>query len=260
MLSPLYLATILLCASGGTPHSIGARGAGIFEELAQDPKPAPADQKPAGATHQPAAAPATPAVPALPASPVAPVTATKPVDKPRKVITNDDLKNPGSGEGSGFSPMEFSEVNDCDRNCFENVRQMARAQTASNPNWKRDLLHAVDQVRKDDEWQKYLRELYDVHLKFCQLGNEKKDELNRYADPHNVTPREIAIDDKYDAKFREVQTSLQTLYYRQGDLQRSFGANPYAYQFSMVQTSRIQNASCAPPRYPNYAPNDANDP
>jgi hypothetical protein len=31
-------------------------------------------------------------------------------------------------------------------------------------------LQAIDTVRKDDEWQKHLRNLYDVHLKFCQLG------------------------------------------------------------------------------------------
>jgi hypothetical protein len=39
--------------------------------------------------------------------------------------------------------MEFSEINDCDRYCFENVRQLARAPTGSIPNWKRDLLQLV---------------------------------------------------------------------------------------------------------------------
>jgi hypothetical protein len=267
MLSSLYVVTVLFCAAGGCPHRVAASAAGTFVQQVQDPRPSPAEQKPSDAAPQPAAVPAatpasptSPTVPAAPASPVTPATQAKPAEKPKKVITNDDLKNPGSGDGSGFSPMEFSEVNDCDRNCFENVRQMARVPTGANPNWKRDLLQAIDKVRKDDEWQKYLRELYDVHLRFCQLGDEKKDELNKYADPRNVTPREIAIDDKYDAKFKEVQTSLQTLYYRQGDLQRRFGANPYAYQFSMVQTSRIQNASCAAQRYPKYAPSDADDP
>ena len=75
-----------------------------------------------------------------------------------------------------------------------------------------------------------------------------------------MTPREIAIDDKYDAKFKEVQAALQTLYYRQGDLQRKFGANPFAYQFSIVQTGPNPECNCAPQRYPNYAPSDADDP
>jgi hypothetical protein len=60
--------------------------------------------------------------------------------------------------------MEFSEINDCDRYCFENVRQLARAPSCSNPNWKRDLLQAIDRVRSDAEWQTDLRELYNVHL------------------------------------------------------------------------------------------------
>ena len=135
----------------------------------------------------------------------------------------------------------------------------ARAPTGSNPNWKRDLLQAIDRVRSDAEWQTYLRELHNVHL-ICQLGDEKREELDRDADLHNVTPREIAIDDKYDAKFKEVQATLQTLYYRQADLQKRFGANPFAFQFSIVQTSRIQNANCAQHRSPRYAPNDADDP
>ena len=157
-------------------------------------QPSPTEQKlPDTLPQQPTAAPATPAVPVTPPLP-------QPPEKPRRVITNDDLKG---GGGSGFSPMEFSEINDCDRYCFENVRQLARASTSSNPNWKRDLLQAIDRIRSDAEWQTYLRELYDVHLKFCQLGDEKREEPSRDADPHNVTRREIAIHDKYDAKFKE---------------------------------------------------------
>jgi hypothetical protein len=251
MLPFVYLLTVLCCGASGHPAPTAASPILAPEQQQQDPKPSPTEHKPSDMPQQqPTAAPATPAVPATPLPP-------KPPDKPRRVITNDDLKG---GGGSGFSPMEFSEINDCDRYCFENVRQLARAPTGSNPNWKRDLLQAIDRVRSDAEWQTYLRELYNVHLKFCQLGDEKREELNRDADPHNVTPREIAIDDKYDAKFQEVQATLQTLYYRQADLQKRFGANPFAFQFSIVQTSRIQNANCAQQRSPRYAPNDADDP
>lgn len=246
MLPFVYLLTVLSCGASVNLLPTAASPIPAPEQQQQNPKPSPTEQKPSDTPQlQPPAAPAAPALPA------------KPPDKPRKVITNDDLKG---GGGSAFSPMEFSEVNDCDRYCFENVRQMARVPAGSNPNWKRDLLQAIDRVRNDAEWQTYLRALYDVHLKFCQLGDEKREELNREADPHNVTPREIAIDDKYDAKFKEVQATLQTLYYRQADLQRKFGANPFALQFSMVQTSRIQNANCAQQRSPRYAPNDADDP
>jgi hypothetical protein len=187
-----------------------------------------------------------------------PASPAKSPEKPKKVITNDDLK-PASG-GDGFSSMDFSQINDCDRGCFEQVRQLARVAPEFNPNWKRNLLQAVDTVRKDDQWQKHLRDLYDVHLKFCQLGAEKKNELAKHADPHNVTPQEIAIDEKYDAKFKQAQAELQSLYDRQGAMQRKFGENPLAYQFTIVQTNRIQNASCPLQQYPSYTPGDDNDP
>lgn len=177
----------------------------------------------------------------------------KPPPKPRKVITNDDLK---PARGAAFSGADFGQINDCDRNCFEKVRELARVAPGSNPNWKRDLLHAVDTVRKDAEWQGYLRSLYNVHLKFCQFGAEKRDELAKNADPHNVTPREIAIDEKYDAKFKQAQVELQDLYSRQAALQRKFGADPFAVQFSFVQTSRIQNAPCEQQWYPSPTPTE----
>ncbi len=173
------------------------------------------------------------------------------------MITNDDLK--GGGSDGGFSAANFSQINDCDRSCFDQVRQLALVNPAANPNWKRDLLQAIDTVRKDDDWQKYLRDLYDVHLKFCQFGSEKRDELAKYADPHNVTPKEIAIDEKYDAKFKETQTQLSNVYARQAAVQRKFAENPFAYQFTIVQTNRIQNANCGAQRYSSYTPADSED-
>jgi hypothetical protein len=177
----------------------------------------------------------------------------KTTPKTRKVITNDDLKPARHG---GFSGGDFNEINDCDRRCFEQVRELARVAPASNPNWKHDLLRAVDTVRKDAEWEGYLRSLYNVHLRFCQFGAEKRDELAKSADPHNVTPREIAIDEKYDAKFKQAQVELQDLYSRQSDLQRKFSGNPLALQFSLVQTSRIQNAPCEQHWYPSSTPTE----
>jgi hypothetical protein len=191
-------------------------------------------------------------LPTLPGSPA------KPAHKPKRVITNDDFK--GSGGGAfGFTAADFSQINDCDRNCFEQVRQLTHASPAENPSWRRDLLKAIDQVRRDDAWQGYLRDLYEVHVKFCQVGNDKKEEIAKNADPRNVTPREIEIDEKYDLKFKEAQSELQAVYDRQASLQRKFGGN-YAYQFTVVQANRIHNAGCASPRYPTYSPNDADDP
>src|SRR5689334_2456632 len=89
----------------------------------------------------------------------------------KKVYTNDNLPKANPGD---FSGADFSEINNCDRNCFEQVRQLAHVFPGSNPNWKRDLLRALDTVRKDADWQKYLRDLYDVHQRFCALGEEKR--------------------------------------------------------------------------------------
>jgi hypothetical protein len=242
----LCLTLIFLLFGGGFPSRHDE--AGTFSATApgqpQDAKPLPPEKPQSDSPQQ---------VPTLPAA-----SPTKQAPKPKRVITNDDLK--GSGAASfGFTAADFSRINDCDRNCFEQVRQLTHALSAENSRWKRDVLRAIDEVRKDDEWQKYLRDLYEVHVKFCQVGNDKKEEIAKNADPRNVTPREIAIDEKYDIKFKEVQSELQAVYDRQDSLQRKFGGN-YAYQFTVVQASRIHNAGCVSPSYPNYSPPDANDP
>ena len=181
----------------------------------------------------------------------------KPSNPRKKVYTNDNLPKANPGD---FSGADFSEINNCDRNCFEQVRQLAHVFPGSNPNWKRDLLRALDTVRKDADWQKYLRDLYDVHQRFCALGAEKRDEIANVADPANVTPREIAVEDKYDAKFKQAQSSLEQVSARQHGLQQLFGASPFSLQFSQLQVSRLQNAPCGSQRYPNPTPSEGSDP
>jgi len=181
----------------------------------------------------------------------------KPSNPRKKVYTNDNLPKANPGD---FSGADFSEINNCDRNCFEQVRQLAHVFPGSNPNWKRDLLRALDTVRKDADWQKYLRDLYDVHQRFCALGAEKRDEIAYVADPANVTPREIAVEDKYDAKFKQAQSSLEQVSARHHGLQQLFGASPFSLQFSQLQVSRIQNAPCGSQRYPYPAPSGDSDP
>ncbi len=194
----------------------------------------------------------------LPPSPDAlPPAAAPKTHKPRqKLYTNDNLPS-GAGD---FDGSDFSTINDCDRNCFEQVRQLAHVPAAYNPDWKRDLLRALDPVRQDAQWQQYLRDLYDQHQRFCGIGEDKREELARVADPNNVTARELNVDDKYDAKFRKAQADLQALYLRQRPLQQSFAFNGFSFQFSQIQVSRVQNAACSQQRYTATGPTDADDP
>jgi len=220
-------------------------GASALSAQSQAPAPTPQDAalKPA-----PSGNPAQPPA-AADAKPLAP--------KPHKrVYTNDNLPKANPGDFSG----DFSEINNCDSNCFEQVRQLAHVFPGSNPNWKRDLLRALDTVRKDPDWQRYLRDLFDVHQRFCALGAEKRDEIAHVADPANVTPREIAVEDKYDAKFKQAQASLEQVSARQPGLQQLFGASPFSLQFSQLQVSRIQNAPCSSQRYPDPTPSEGSDP
>lgn len=235
MLTKLLIAALIIFAFSGAPalHAQSQASAPVPQDAVL--KPAPSDNS----TRPPATADAR--------SP-----------KPhKKVYTNDNLPKANPGD---FSGADFSEINNCDRNCFEQVRQLAHVFPGSNPNWKRDLLRALDTVRKDADWQKYLRDLYDVHQRFCALGEEKRDELAHVADPNNVTPGELVVEDKYDVKFKQAQASLEHVSARQHGLQQLFAASPFSLQFSQLQVSRIQNAPCGSQRYPELNPSESTDP
>jgi len=186
--------------------------------------------------------------------PSAPVA--KPAAKPKKVITNDDLL--GSG-GFGFSSAEFSQINDCDRSCFLDLQQSIRIDPGQNPHWRRDVLRAIDLVRKDAAWQRILHDVYDLHLKTCDLQGEKQEELAKAADPANVTPQEVDIEEKYEAKFRELQEQLNAERARQSALKGDTNDNPVVFRFRIYQENRLQGAPCAQPvsrRYPQSYPGD----
>ena len=220
--------------------------------LAAPQTPPPTSQDPPPA----ASSPKTPASGQLqPASHEGPQTpAAKPA--PKKVYTNENMPTAGHESPGG---IDFGGINNCNRNCFEQVRQLTRVAPGANPNWKRDLLSAIETVRKDTDWQQYLREIYDLHLRFCKLGEEKREELAKVADPNNVTPRELTVDEKYDLKFKKAQSDLETVYSRQRSVQQKFAVNPYAFQFSQLQIGRLQGASCYSNAYAAGA-TDADDP
>lgn len=227
-----FLAVVLSCAPVEFAIPVGPDSlAELQRQQQQDAKPAPAEKPPADAAQQ---APATPAAPA------------KPADKPKKVITNDDLKSYGDGGSTGGFLTGFGPINDCNKSCFDQVRMFARVDAAENPNWKREALDGIDWVRRDTEWQRYLRDVYDVRRKGCQLASDKMQELARFADPRNVTPQEIAIDEKYDGKIKAAQAELETVRARQDALLKRFAANPYALQFATVQGMRLTSIYCPP--------------
>jgi len=203
------------------------------------PAQAPAPQKPAP----------TPSAP------------TKPHKKHPKVYTDDDFKSGGEVAVDG-EQLDFSRLNDCDRSCFDRVRNSAQVYSTSDPYWRQNVLAALDTVRKDTEWQALLADLYALHLKFCDLAGEKRAELAKVSDPNNVTEREIRVDEKYDAKFRGLQTSAQSLYLREETIQRRYATKSFSLAFMNIQLSRIQNAGCPVSSPPDATDNsdDSNDP
>jgi len=184
-------------------------------------------------------------------------TSTPAKQGPKRVYDNDNMPRAG---GAGADGADFSGINDCDRNCFEQVRQLARVNIAASPNWKRELLQSIETVRKDAEWQQYLKDLHEMYLRFCKIGEEKREEMEGVADPKNVTPRELTVDEKYDKKFKEAQTAVQGVYARQRGVQQRFATNPFAMTFTNVQVSRIQRAPCVQQRYAYNEPSDSDDP
>ena len=178
----------------------------------------------------------------------APATAATPAVKPKRVITNDDIKSsPFAGFGGLFYTNSGS-INDCDANCFDQLRMFAQANANKSSDWRREVLKQLDHVRSDGEWQAYLHELYDAHNRVCRLTFDKADELKRSGNTRNLGPQEIAITEKYDLQMKAAQAELSAAVARQSALQRKFADKPFANSFATVQGTRMQSGFCSQAR------------
>ena len=182
-----------------------------------------------------------------PAANAAPQTpnATPPV-KPRKVITNDDIKSSPFASFGGVFYFSTGSINDCDMSCFDQVRMLSGKWDADkNTGWRRDVLRQIEFVRSDSEWQVYLRQLYDAHNNLCQLTLDKQDELRRSGTVRNVGPQQIDITEKYDQKMADVRAALGDVEALQPSVQKRFADKPFANAFATFQSNRMRSGFCS---------------
>jgi hypothetical protein len=192
----------------------------------------------------------------------------KPAPRPHHVITNDDLAGKGNLFGSASDDIDISNINDCDRNCFDHVRMGAPSLADAGGQWKRDLLRAIDKVTADAKWQGALAGLARAKGRFCQLAREKNEALANNANPRNVTEQELSIDEEYDRKFKAAQQELNAAFADADAVMRAYSG--IVVPFMSLQKARVSSAPCVqpqPPRYrpyqpyqPYQPPDDPNDP
>lgn len=220
----LALALALLAGSGST----------TFAQQSDKAQPVPAAPPQAA----PTAPPKTEAAP------------TKPPEKSRKVYTNDDFTG---GGGAYFRPLHeiLEQVNECDRNCFNQVANELKEPNGGSVEFKRQLLRDVESTRNDRDWQTLLLDAVRTKEKYCQLAYDKNAELAKLPDRNKVTDRELDIDERYDKKYKDAADDVTEIYRRE---------NAFMYRNDRItrglmqyQVVRIMSANCTPPRSaPNY--------
>jgi hypothetical protein len=169
----------------------------------------------------------------------------KPAAKPKHVITNDDIKSsPDSGFGGVFYTNSGS-INDCNADCFDQVRSLSMVDAGNDLNWRRDVLNQIEFVRSNGQWQAYLHELFNAHNKICQLNFDKSDELRRSGGTRNMGPQQVAITEKYDRSLGPAQAELSAAVARQSAEQKKFGGKPFANAFSSLQAAHMAAGFCS---------------
>lgn len=212
----------------------------VHAQTQQDPS-GPAPQKPAENSAQPTDR----------AKPAKDESAQNPEAKPRKVITNDDIE--GKGEAmypSSGGVIDLSRINDCDRNCFELVRQASRVAAGSGPGWKHTLLEGIDKVSNDTAWQSTLSQMARIKGKYCSLEADKNADLARHSRPGTVTEGELSIEEAYERKFRALQQETAAMYERAEPVRAKYSG--MIVQFMTIQQQRIINITCPVVQRPNY--------
>jgi hypothetical protein len=220
------------------------------------PVHAQTQQDPSGPAPQPPAA--NPAQPTDVAKLAKDESPQKPEAKPRKVITNDDIE----GKGEAMYPtsggvIDLSRINDCDRYCFDQVRQASRVAAGSSPSWKHALLEGIDKVSNDTAWQSILLQMARIKGKYCSLEADKNADLARHSRPGTVTEGELSIEEAYERKFRALQQETAAMYERAEPVRAKYSG--MIVQFMTIQQQRIINVTCPVAQRPTYY-QPANDP
>ena len=209
----------------------------------QQPAPKPAD---ASGTPKDATSDASASSPE-PASGAAPSGAAKPAVKAHHVITNEDIEAQHEQMASANSDIDIGNINDCDSACFDWVRNSTNYYVVRNTDWKRDLLHGIEEVTEDTKWQAALYQIARLKSKFCDLNQDKNDALADLADPRKMTEDEISIDEAYDRKFQAAQSDLNSAYANADSILRGYSGVVMA--FMTMQKQRAGNRICVI-RYP----------
>ena len=204
--------------------------------------PAPAPQS------NPAPAPCTENCPPAPAQAKLPATspdaAAKPPANPHKVITNDDMDaRPHDITIEGTRDI-LQQLNACDRTCFDQVAQRAGANGAYSARWKLALLDAIEAVKADTAWQGTLGEIIGVQGLACETQTRKAQDIQKYADPRNITPGELAVERQYEAKFREIRNRLNAALDRANAHIAKSSPGILQSQFMHMQVDKIVHATC----------------
>jgi hypothetical protein len=183
------------------------------------------------------------------ASMPAPTTedASKPAAKPHHVITNEDIEAEHEQLASANSDIDIGNINDCDAACFEAVRAWSNSYVVRNTDWKRDLLHGIDQLTEDARWQSALYQIARLKSRFCDLNQDKNDAIAEMADPRKMTEDEIAIDEAYDRKFQAAQSELNAAYAEADAIIRTYSG--IVVPFMNMQKQRAGHRVCVI-RYP----------
>lgn len=213
------LASLLAVSAATSPH-------------AQSPTQTPSSQQPAP-PNSPSASP----------QPASSQPGQLPTKKPHRVITNDDLESlPHEASFNGGREL-LDQVNTCDRNCFDQIARAVGSNVSLDYRWKQYLLNAVEKSKEDLPWQGLLGEVIAVQAQSCELQLKKRQDLQRFADPNNVTHKELIVDREYEPKFRVMTGRIKEVSVR-ANKHISGVTDPYLAEFMRLQLRRVVNATC----------------
>jgi len=173
-----------------------------------------------------------------------PDSAAKPPAKPHKVFTNDDIDARPHDISIAGSRDILQQLNTCDRTCFDQVAQRAGANGVYSAKWKLALLDAVETVKRDMAWQEMLGEILGVQGQACETQVQKTQDLQRFADPRNITPSELAVERQYEAKFREIRARLNAALDRANAHISKVSPDAIQAQYMHMQVDKLVHATC----------------
>lgn len=176
-----------------------------------------------------------------------------PPAKPKKVITNDDLKPKSTGSGQSGSPLYISTGDsgpllECGASCEQQAREELGYGADREAEWQMQIVKARRDLASDTAWQATLRQAIEQTNRYCNLLAQRSQRVSPSGDSFNAQVQRAQAERYFQEMDRTLRQGLDSVAGGMNNRIREVNElSPVRAAMMHVEASRILDRECEYP-------------